>query len=150
MKLDPVAKAGVLSASPRKFKLLVGQRHAIHARSAGFGQIASKPTPAGTDIEHMLSWLDQQLRGEVSLLGKLGVIERLIRTFKIRAAILSVGIEKHRVEPPIQIVVMCNILLRSIARIELFKLTPKVSQKPLRLRPSCGIAGTVLRENHCQ
>jgi len=42
-------------------------------------------------------------------LRKLGVVERLTGFFEIRAAILPVGVQKERVEPPIEIVVVRDI-----------------------------------------
>ncbi len=58
------------------------------------GEIKGEPAPAAADIEDPLTFLDQQLGGEVTLLGKLGVVQRCIRRFKISAAILLVAIEE--------------------------------------------------------
>ena len=60
-----------------------------------------------------------------------------MRTFEICAAILPVGVEEHRVEPPIEIVVMSDILLRSIARIELLQPAAKYRKN------HCGFAHRV-------
>jgi len=94
---DSLVESGFLGPSPRKCQLFFGQRHAVNVRSADFGHVARKAAPAGTDIEHALPWLDQQLRGEVSFLRQLGIIERLMLTFEIGAAILPVGVEEHGV-----------------------------------------------------
>jgi hypothetical protein len=55
--------------------LFFGQCYALNVCATDLGQVTSKPTPTGADIEHVLSWLDQQFRGEVSFLRKLGIIE---------------------------------------------------------------------------
>ena len=61
------------------------------------------------------SRLDQQLGGEMALLGELRVVERLVRVLEIGAAILPVGVEEQRVEPPVEIVVMRDVAARARA-----------------------------------
>jgi hypothetical protein len=43
-------------------------------------------------------------------LGELRIVEGLVRRLEIGAAILPVGIEEERVEPPIEIVVVGNVV----------------------------------------
>ena len=69
-----------------------------------------------------------QLCGEMALLGQLGVVERLIGRFEIGAAVLLIGIQKQRVEPPVQIVVVGDIALRAPARIELLQMPKQEAQ----------------------
>jgi hypothetical protein len=38
---------------------------------------------------------EQQLGGEVTLLGELGVVERLLRALEIATAVLPVGVEEQ-------------------------------------------------------
>ncbi len=52
----------------------------------------------------------------MTLLGELGVVERLIRPFEIGAAILPVGVEEEGIEPSVEIVMMRNIAARPGAR----------------------------------
>ena len=93
--------------------LLLRQRDAGHVGAGHFGEIEPKPAPAAADIEHALSGLQQQLGGEVPLLGELGVVERLVGVFEIGAAVLPVGVEEQRIEPSVEIVVMRDILARA-------------------------------------
>ena len=62
---------------------------------------------------------EQQLGGEVALLGELGVVERLLGMLEIGAAVLPVGIEEQRIEPAVEIVVMRDVAPRAAGRIEL-------------------------------
>ena len=55
----------------------------------------------------------------MALLGKLGVVERLVGALEIAAAILPVGVEEQRIEPAVEIVVMRHIVARAPARVEL-------------------------------
>ena len=56
--------------------------------------------------------LDQQLGGEMAFLGELGIVEARVRRFEIGAAILLVGIEEERIEPPVEIVMARDIVSR--------------------------------------
>ena len=67
----------------------------------------------------------------MSLLCKLGVIKGLAGFFEIRAAVLPVGIQKERVKPPIEIIMMSNVATRPRARIELAQSAPQVAQQSL-------------------
>ena len=74
------------------------KRHAVHARAAHLRKKEREPAPARADIEHQAAGFNQELRGNVTLFGKLGVFERLIRRFEIGAAELQVVIEETRIE----------------------------------------------------
>ena len=69
------------------------------------------------------------------LLCKLGVIERLIGVFEIRAAVLPVGVQEERVEPSIEIVMMCDVASRPRPWIELAQAAAQIAQQRLRSRP---------------
>ncbi|KAH2775612.1 hypothetical protein KXW38_001462, partial [Aspergillus fumigatus] len=73
------------------------------------------------------------LCGDVAFLGKLGIVQRHARCLEIGAAILPVGIEEQRIKPPVEIVVMGDILLGAAARIELLQVADDVAQPPPRL-----------------
>jgi len=79
---------------------------------------------------------DQQLGGEMTLLGELGIVKGLVRCLEIGAAILLVGIEEERIEPPVEIVVMRDIVFRAAARIELLGVPGQITQPPLQLGPT--------------
>jgi hypothetical protein len=49
---------------------------------------------------------DEKLRRKVPLLGKLGVIKRLLQALEIGAAVLPIGVEEQRVKSAIEIVVV--------------------------------------------
>ena len=129
--------AGVLvRARLGDLELFVRQGHAGDIGASGLGQIQRKSAPAGPDVEHALAALDQQLGGEMPLLGKLGVIQRRVGAFEIGAAILPVGIEKQRIEPAVEIVMALDVAPGTAARIELLNVADDVAQQPLRLGPA--------------
>ena len=57
--------------------LLPRQRDAGDARAGSLGEVEGEPAPAASDIKHRRPGRDAQLRGEVTPLGELGVVERL-------------------------------------------------------------------------
>ena len=79
------------------------------------GQIEAKAAPARTDVEHAVAAADQQLGGEVTLLGQLGIVEGGVRRLEIGAAILLVGVEEEGIEPPVEIVMMGDVVPRPAA-----------------------------------
>ena len=72
----------------------------------------------------------------MTFLGELRVVERLIRRFKIGAAILLVGIEEELIEAAVEIVVMRDIAPRARARIELLHPAKQIARELQRHRPS--------------
>src|SRR5215475_3522177 len=72
----------------------------------------------------------------MAFLRQLRIIERLVRSLEIGAAILAIGIEKQRIQMAIKIVVVRDIPPRAAAQVELLKMAPEKPQQPLRLRPS--------------
>ncbi len=63
-----------------------------------FRHVKPQTTPTGADIEHLLAWLYQQFRCEVSLLGELRFFQRTAGVLEIRAGILAVAIKKQAIE----------------------------------------------------
>src|SRR6202040_372192 len=84
----------------------------------GFGEVKGKAAPARADVEHAISGREQELGGDVTLLGELRVVERLVRRFEIGAAVLPVGIEEERVEARVEVVMMGCVAPRAAAPIE--------------------------------
>ncbi len=72
----------------------------------------------------------------MALLGELGVVERRIRRFEIAATVLPVGVEEEGIEPPVEIVVMGDIVLRPAAPVELPDMPAEIAQPPLQLGPA--------------
>ena len=89
--------------------LLLRQGDAGNACTAHFGKIEGEPAPARTDVEYVVIVSYQKLGREMPLLGELRVVERLIGIFEIGAAVLPVGIEKKRVELPVEIIMMRHV-----------------------------------------
>ena len=58
---------------------------------------------------------DQELGGEVTLLGELGIVESGVRGLEIGAAILLVGVEEEGIEPTVEIVMMGDVVPRPSA-----------------------------------
>ena len=81
------------------------------------------------------SGFEQELGGEMALLGELRVVERLVRVLEIGAAVLPVGVEEQRVEPAVEIVMMRDVAPCAPARIELPQAALEIAQQPLRPRP---------------
>jgi hypothetical protein len=99
--------------------LLLRQGDADDLGAAGFCQIKRKAAPAGADIEHPHAGLDGELRGEVALLGVLGVLERAVRRLEIGAGILPVAIEEELVDAPVDVVVMRHVAAGEANRVAL-------------------------------
>ena len=115
--------------------LLLRERDAGDVRAGDLGKIERKAAPAAADVEHRCARLDTKLGGEVALLGELGVVERLVRSFEIGAAILLVGVEEERIEPAVEVVVMRDIAPRARARIELLQAAEQVAPEPPAAAP---------------
>src|SRR5262249_22820997 len=76
-----------------------------------------------------------KLRRKVTLLRKLGIVERLLAGLEIGAAVLPVGVEKQRVKLAVEIVVVRRVAPRPRARIELLDAAMDVADEPLQPRP---------------
>ena len=111
------------------------ERDARDVGAAHLGQIEAKAAPARADVEHTVAAPDQQLGGEVTLLGQLGIVERGIRRLEIGAAILLVGVEEERIEPAVEIVMMSDVIPRPAAEIELPDVPRQIAQPPLQPSP---------------
>src|SRR5262249_52733770 len=94
-----------LGALARNCKLLLRKRDAGGPGAADLRDIERKPTPAAADVKKPMSVFEEQLCGEVPLLGELGVVEAVLRRFEIGAAILAVGIEEERIKPSVEVIV---------------------------------------------
>ena len=92
------------------------------ATSGSKPRAAAKPKP-DRPRQAALAVSDQQLGGEMALLGELSVVERGVGRFKIGAAVLLVSVEEERIEPPVEVVVALDIVFRPAARIGRFFLS---------------------------
>src|SRR5437016_11861452 len=100
-ELDRARQSFLVGARARERELFLRERHAGDARVEELGKIKPEPAPSGADVEHARLRLDEKLRGDMALLGKLRVVERLLGMFEIGAAVLPVGIEEQRIEPAV-------------------------------------------------
>jgi hypothetical protein len=72
----------------------------------------------------------------MTLLGELGILKGRVRRFKISAAVLLVGIEEERIEPPVEVVMARDIVFRTTTRIELPGMPDQIAQPPLQFGPA--------------
>ena len=98
-----------------------------------------------------MALVDQQLGGEMALLGELRLLEPLPLALEIGAGILQVGIEEQLIEPVVEIVVMGDVAPRP--RRGRFAKSKRRRKKRTRrsalARPKCGIAERIARaERH--
>ena len=75
--------------------LLFRQRNSRDARLQQFGKVERETTPAAADLEHAFSRLEDQLGGDMPLLGELSVVEGAVRPLEVGAAVLPIGIEEQ-------------------------------------------------------
>ena len=75
-------------------------------------EIETEPAPSASDVENFEAGPQQQLGGNVPLLGELRVVERSVAVLEISARILQVGIQKQAIDATIDIVVMDRIATR--------------------------------------
>ncbi len=106
-------------ALARYCELLLRKRDARDPGAADLRGIERKSAPAAADVEKPVSVFEQQLCGEVPLLGELGVVEAVRRSFEIGAAVLAVGIKEERIEAAVEIVVVGDVAPRPAAPIAL-------------------------------
>jgi hypothetical protein len=97
--------------------------------AADLGEIERQSAPAAADVQDLRARLDSQLCGEMTFLGELGVVERLIGRFEVGAAILLIGVEEELIKPAVQIVVMGDIAARARARVELLHPAKQVANE---------------------
>ena len=118
----------------RALELLLRQRDAGDPRAGNFGEIERKAAPAAADIEHRGAGFDAQFGREMPLLGELRIVERQIRRFEIGAAILLVAVEKQRIEPAVEIVVVRHVVAGAGPQIQLLQAAEQIAHEP-RQRP---------------
>jgi hypothetical protein len=70
------------------------------------------------------------------LFGYLGILEAGVRRFEGSAAVLLVRIEEKGIEPPVEIVMMRDVVFRTGTQIELPGMPNKRAHPPLQLGPA--------------
>src|SRR5258708_4744854 len=122
-------------ALARYCELLLRKRDARDPGAADLRGIERKSAPAAADVEKPVSVFEQQLCGEVPLLGELGVVEAVRRSFEIGAAVLAVGIKEERIEAAVEIVVVGDVAPRPAAPIALPHSPPPETKQRYGCRP---------------
>src|SRR5215831_8633710 len=134
-ELDSVRWSLFSRARVCNLKLSVGQRYARDTRSTNFGKVERKTAPTAADVERVTTGRYEKLRRKVALLRKLGIIEGLLGSLEIGAALLPIGVEEQRVKLAVEVVVVRDIAPRSPARIELLSAAIEVSNDPAQSGP---------------
>src|ERR1700730_13421239 len=98
-------------------------------------EIETEPAPSASDVENLEAGPQQQLGGNVPLLGELRIVERSVAAFEISARILQVGIQKQAIDAIIDIVMMGRIAMRPPEGIALKDSARKRPQCPERATP---------------
>ena len=112
LELDPVADTQDLGAPPGHRQLPFRQGDAHHFDIGDMGEIEAQPAPAAADVEQPLAVCQLKLGGEMTLLQRLRLLERLGAIGKIGAGILHVGIEKEPVDFLADVVMRLHIAAR--------------------------------------
>src|SRR6266478_4333349 len=101
-----------LGALARDCELLLRKRDARGPGAADLRGIERKPAPTAADVKKPMPVFEEQLRGEVPLLGELGVVEAVSCGFEIGAAVLAVGVKEERIEAAVEVVVVGDVAPR--------------------------------------
>ena len=83
-----------------------------------------------------MALVEQQLGGEMALLGELRLFERLALVLEIGAGILPVGVEEEAVEPLVVIVVPGDVAARARAVVALMKTAQRDARLVQRRDPA--------------
>ncbi len=138
-EIGPPGEAPLLGAAPRHAMLFLRQRHSGDLRSRMGGEVKSHSAPTAANVEHGKTRpIKQQLGGDMALLGQLGIVQRLVGRLEISAGILPVGVEEQRIEPSIEIVMMGDVLLRTVRWVELGEASEQKAQPQEELRAGTG------------
>ena len=106
-------------------QLLGRQRDAGHARAVVARQRQRQAAPAAADVQHREIRAGRaELGGDVPLLGRLRLFQRLVAAREVGARILPVAIQEQAVEPAVQVVVMGDVAPRAAGRVELVEAPP--------------------------
>src|SRR5262245_482628 len=111
--------------------LLLRQRDSSDVGASEFRQVQAKPAPAAADVQNALPSGQPQLCSKMTLFCELRVVERCVWRLEIAAAVLSVGIQKERIEATVEVIVMRDIAAGSPATIKLSEAPTDVPQQPL-------------------
>ena len=94
----------------RDLQLLGGEGDAGDIGAYGLCEIDAKAAPAAADVENAQVAIDQELRGDVALLSKLGVLGAVRPASRNRRSCIDCRVEEERIEVGVEIVVTCDIL----------------------------------------
>src|SRR5450631_3522414 len=103
--------------------LLPRKRDAGNFSSGGLGKIKPQTAKAATDIQRLMSLVDQQFGGDMALLGELRLLQALAGPLEIGAGILPIRVQKEIGKPMVQIVMACDILGRPESVVALMEIS---------------------------
>ena len=99
--------------------LFLGQGDAQYLRAMIARECQRHAAPAAADVEHAHARLEAELGGDMRLLLRLRLFQRVVGRAEIGAGILPVGIKEQIVERAGQVVVMRDIGAGALGRVEL-------------------------------
>ena len=91
-------------------QLLRRQSDAGHVCLPDFRQVEREPAPARADVQDLLPWLEQQLGGDMPLLGQLRPLQVRLRLGKVGAGVLPVPVQEEVVEGAGEVVVVGDVV----------------------------------------
>ena len=112
-EFNPIGQPRVIGAIPRHRELLLGKGDAGDFGSGDACEIERHAAKPAADVERRRAILRQELGGDVTLLRRLGVVERLAGVFEIGAAVLAVRIEEEIVEARVEVIVAGDVAPRA-------------------------------------
>jgi hypothetical protein len=99
--------------------LLPGQGDAGHVDLVAAGEVQGEAAPAAPQVEDPLAGLEEQLGGDVVLLGALRRLETFPARRMVGARVLPLAVEEQRVELAGKVVVVRHVPRRPAARVAL-------------------------------
>ena len=90
----------------------------------------AKAAPSASDVENLETGLEQQLGGNVLLLGKLRLLQRRVGVLKIGAGVLQVGIQEQPIDTIVDVVVVNRVAPRPPQGVVLKKRARDRAQDP--------------------
>ena len=88
-ELDLACQARGLGALLGDRQLLLRERDADDLHAGGLARSSASAAPAAADVEHRLAGLEQQLGGDVALLGRLRLLQGHVGLGEVGAGILQ-------------------------------------------------------------
>src|SRR4030095_14878262 len=108
-KLDAVSESTPRGFGARNAQLLRAQRQTHHGHANGFSEVQRESAPAATDVENLVTGLEQQLACDVIALRELGRLERHVAVAEIGAGVVHVAVEEGAEQLLVEIIVVMHV-----------------------------------------